>query len=66
LAESFTWMATSLLVGISAGIAAGGVLVEHFSATPVFFAAAAVTGLAGIIAALKLSARPLQPVSGET
>ena len=66
LAESFTWMATCLLAGISAGIAAGGVLVEHFSATPVFLAAAAVTGLAGIIAALKLSARSFQPVSGET
>ncbi|MGH8742690.1 MAG: hypothetical protein ACREUY_00260, partial [Burkholderiales bacterium] len=66
LAESFTWMATCLLAGISVGIAAGGILVEHFSATPVFLAAAAVTGLAGIIAALKLSARSLQPVSGET
>ncbi|HVS27148.1 MAG TPA: MFS transporter [Burkholderiales bacterium] len=66
LAESFTWMATCLLAGISAGIAAGGILVEHFSATPVFLAAAAVTGIAGMIAALKLSARSLQPVSGET
>jgi len=31
LAESFTWNATCLLTGISAGIAAGGVLVEVYS-----------------------------------
>ncbi|HSS45932.1 MAG TPA: MFS transporter [Burkholderiales bacterium] len=54
LAESFTWMATCLLAGISAGIAAGGILVEHFSPVLVFIAAAAVTALAGIIAWLNL------------
>ncbi len=54
LAESFTWMATCLLIGISSGIAAGGVLVENFSATLAFLAATTVTALAGIIVWLSL------------
>jgi len=63
IAESFTWMATCLLVGISAGTAAGGVMVEHFSATPVFVSAAATTALAGLVTGLKLSARSMLPAN---
>ena len=65
LAESFTWMATCLLAGISAGTAAGGVIVEHFSATPVFLSAAAATAIAGLIAGLTLPGRLLRPASEE-
>jgi len=66
LAESFTWMATCLLAGISAGIAAGGIMVESLSATPVFLAAAAVTAIAGLIAGSNLTTRSLQPANEET
>jgi hypothetical protein len=47
LAESFTWSATCLLGGISAGIAAGGVLAEHVSPALILAAAAASTLLSG-------------------
>lgn len=50
LAESFTWNATCLLTGISAGIAAGGVLVEVYSPKAAWIAAALVTVLAAISA----------------
>lgn len=50
LAESFTWVATSLLGGISAGIAAGGWMLEHFPPSLVLLAAAAATGFAALLA----------------
>jgi MFS family permease len=49
LAESFTWGATCLLGGISAGIAAGGVLAEHLRAGWILAIAAASALLAGAI-----------------
>jgi len=51
LAESFTWSATCLLVGISAGIAAGGALAEWVEAYWLLVAAAASTALAAMVAA---------------
>jgi MFS family permease len=58
LAESFTWMATSLLVGIGAGLAGGGILVDRTSPFAVFLFAAALAALAAAIVRLKLSGRP--------
>lgn len=49
LAESFTWGTTCLLGGISAGIAAGGVMAEHFAPSVILVAAAASTLLAGVV-----------------
>jgi predicted MFS family arabinose efflux permease len=49
LAESFTWSATCLLSGISAGIAAGGLAAEHLSAATILLIAAGMTLLAGAI-----------------
>ena len=49
LAESFTWSATCLLSGISAGIAAGGMLAEHVSAATILVIAAIATLIAGAI-----------------
>lgn len=49
LAESFTWGATCLLGGISAGIAAGGVLAERVVPSWILLAAAASTLLAGTV-----------------
>ena len=43
LAESFTWGATCLLGGISAGTAAGGILAEHLAPPWVIVAAAGAT-----------------------
>ena len=51
LAESFTWSTTCLLVGISAGIAAGGVLAEFVAAWWLLLAAAGSTALAALVAA---------------
>jgi predicted MFS family arabinose efflux permease len=48
LAESFTWGTTCLLGGISAGIAAGGVMAEYFAPSAILIAAAASTLLAGL------------------
>lgn len=50
LAESFTWGTTCLLGGISAGIAAGGVMAEFLSPNAVLMAAAGAAGLAAIAA----------------
>lgn len=47
LAESFTWTTTCLLGGISAGLALGGLMAEHFSASLILVAAAASTLAAG-------------------
>jgi MFS family permease len=51
LAEAFTWGATCLLVGVSAGIATGGVLAETFAPHWLLVVAAASTGLAALLAA---------------
>jgi hypothetical protein len=50
LAESFTWSTTCLLGGISAGIAAGGVLAELWSPALVMVAACVCTAAAGALA----------------
>jgi MFS family permease len=57
LAEGFTWAATCLLGGISAGIAAGGILVEYWSPSWVLVTAAIATAAAGMIAWVGLQAR---------
>jgi MFS family permease len=49
LAESFTWGATCLLGGISAGIAAGGVLAEYTSPAVILLAAATSAMLAALV-----------------
>jgi MFS family permease len=59
LAESFTWGATCLLGGISAGIAAGGMLAEHVAPPWVIVAAAGTTLLAGIVVWFSLSRAPI-------
>jgi MFS family permease len=51
LAESFTWSTTCLLVGISGGIAAGGMLAEVVAAYWLLAAAAGSTAVAAITAA---------------
>ena len=51
LAEGFTWGATCLLVGVSGGIAAGGVLAERFAAHWLLVLAAGSTGVAALLAA---------------
>lgn len=50
IAEAFTWASTALLAGISAGTAAGGILVERYSPATALFAAAAATLLAAAVA----------------
>lgn len=49
LAESFTWGTTCLLGGISAGIAAGGVMAEFLPPAAILSGAAASTLAAGVI-----------------
>lgn len=49
LAESFTWGATCLLVGISGGIAGGGFLAEHLSTQSILILAAIPPLAAGAI-----------------
>jgi hypothetical protein len=51
LAESFTWGTTCLLVGISAGIAAGGALAESVAPYWLLVVAAASTALSAVAAA---------------
>lgn len=51
LAEAFTWGATCLLVGISAGIAAGGMLAEALAAWWLLVIAGGSTALAAMVAA---------------
>jgi len=55
LAESFTWGATCLLGGISAGIAAGGLLAEYLRAGWILLVAAVCALLAGAIVWRSLS-----------
>jgi hypothetical protein len=50
LAESFTWSTTCLLVGISAGIAAGGALAEAYAAYWLLLAAAGSTAISAVLA----------------
>jgi hypothetical protein len=50
LAESFTWGATCLLGGISAGIAVGGVMAEFMSPKFILIAASCSTALDAIVA----------------
>ncbi len=54
LAESFTWAATSLLGGVSAGIAAGGVLVDAQAPFWAMLAAGASTFAAALVTVLAL------------
>lgn len=49
LAESFTWSATCLLGGISAGIAAGGLLAEIASPATILLTSAACALLSGVV-----------------
>jgi len=51
LAESFTWSSTSLLAGVSVGIAAGGLLLEWFSPAIALLAAGGSTAI-GLLLAL--------------
>lgn len=55
LAEAFTWSATCLLAGISAGIAAGGLLAEYIAPSLVMVAAASAAAAAGMVVWLVLS-----------
>jgi MFS family permease len=54
LAESFTWSTTCLLIGISAGIAAGGALAEILAPHWLLAFAATSTALSAIVAAIFL------------
>lgn len=49
LAESFTWGTTCLLGGIGAGLAAGGMMAEHFAPWAILVAAAAATLASGLV-----------------
>jgi MFS family permease len=57
-AEAFTWSATGLLAGVSAGLTLGGALLELARSPAAFAAAAAVSILAGALA-LRLVRTPL-------
>ncbi|HEV7820315.1 MAG TPA: MFS transporter, partial [Burkholderiales bacterium] len=50
LAESFTWGATCLLVGVSSGIALGGAFAERYAPSWLLIAACAATACAALIA----------------
>jgi hypothetical protein len=50
LAESFTWSTTCLLVGVSAGIAVGGVLAESLAAYWLLVVAGGSTAVSVILA----------------
>jgi MFS family permease len=60
IAEAFTWASTALLAGISAGTAAGGMLVERYSPAAALLAASGATLLAAAVAypATRRVARP--------
>ncbi|MCU0973327.1 MAG: hypothetical protein MUF80_05150, partial [Burkholderiales bacterium] len=60
IAEAFTWASTALLAGISAGTAAGGMLVERYSPPAALLAASGATLLAAAVAypATRRVARP--------
>lgn len=50
--EAFTWASTSIVAGLGAGNAAGGVLLQHFGPAAVFAASAAVAAAAALGARL--------------
>jgi len=50
--EAFTWSATGLLAGVSAGLAAGGWFVERWASSATFVAAAAASLIASVLAML--------------
>lgn len=54
--EAFTWSASALLSGVGIGVAAGGVLLEHFRSSAALLAAA-VMALAAAAAALRMRRR---------
>ena len=54
LAESFTWAATALLGGVSAGIAAGGALVDGHAPVFTMVAAGVSTLAAALLSALAI------------
>jgi hypothetical protein len=62
LAEAFTWASSSLLAGVSVGIAVGGLLLEV--ATPMLALFAASLATATALAAASLSLRPERPGDG--
>ena len=49
MAESFTWAATALLTGVSAGIALGGTIAESHAPQSAMLAAGIATACAGIV-----------------
>jgi MFS family permease len=57
LAESFTWASTSLLTGVSLGIAAGGLILERAPPSVALLAAALATAAGLLIAILGVQAR---------
>jgi len=61
LAESFTWAATALLSGVSAGIAAGGVLVDGHAPSIAMIAAGISTLSAALLSALAIFAVEAPP-----
>lgn len=61
LAECFTWSSTSLLVGVSAGIAMGGMMLEYGSPTQVLLLGAAATAIGLGIAGLRVRAPGPRP-----
>lgn len=66
VAEAFTWASTALLVGISAGTAAGGMLIERYSPAAALLAAATATLLAAAVSrpAARRMERTESPKSG--
>jgi len=60
--EGFTWSSTSLLVGVGAGIAIGGMLLERYRSPSVFLAAGAAALLACMLS-IALSPSPPAPSS---
>lgn len=54
--EAFTWSTTALLAGVGIGMAAGGWLIERWSSSATFIAAAIVALCAGALAVLWLRA----------
>ena len=57
LAESFTWAATSLLSGVSLGIAAGGLILERAPPAVALLSGAVATGCGLAIAMLGVRSR---------
>jgi MFS family permease len=48
--EAFTWSSTGLLAGVGLGLTGGGAILEHAKSPAVFFAAAALSIAAGLLA----------------